>query len=78
MEASNDVVSKFVSNRSGLAKMFSDLEGRDEPYTQTVQIFSGEPELLLAVLLQNSLHPKNSKRTDAIKDGKYVEIETVE
>ena len=32
---------------------------------------------MLAVMLQNSLQPKNAKRTEAIKEGKYVEIETV-
>lgn len=30
--------------------------------------------MLLAVCLQNALHPKNSDRTTAIKEGKYVEI----
>ena len=29
-------------------------------------------------MLQNSLQPKNSQRTDAIKENKYIEIETLE
>ncbi len=58
--------------------MFSELEGRAALYTSTLELFGGENEVMFATIMQNTLHPKNSKRTDAIKDGKYVEIETVE
>lgn len=58
--------------------MLSDLEGRAESYADVLEFFEGEAEILFAVLLQNLLHPKNSNRTDAIKENKYVEIETLE
>ena len=68
---------KFLKHRSGLCKMLADLEGRG-PYEELTDIFGGEREILLAVLIQNALHPKNSDRTDAIKADKYAEIETLE
>ena len=33
---------------------------------------------MFAVMLQNAMHPKNSDRTGAIKDGSYVEIMNLE
>ena len=68
---------KFLKQRAGLCKMLADLEGRG-PYEELTDIFGGEREILLAVALQNALHPKNSDRTDAVKADKYVEIETLE
>lgn len=80
----SDTIEEFSTNakkfnkRKCLLKMLSELEGRDKPYEDILEFFNGEKEILFAVLVQNLLHPKNSQRTDAIKDGKYVEIETVE
>ena len=71
-------VEKFTQNRKAFVKMLSDLEGRQTVYESIDQFFGGEQEILFAVLLQNALHPKNSNRVDAIKEGKYIEIETVE
>jgi len=70
--------SKTFNKRVGLLKMLSELEGRAEPYSDVLEFFGNEPEILFATQLQNLLHPKNSHRTTAIKEGKYVEIETVE
>lgn len=60
-----------------LFKMLSNLEGRAQSYSDALEFFNGQEEILFAVILQNSHHPRNSNRTDAIKAGKYVEIETV-
>lgn len=59
-------------------KMLSDLEGRENVYESILEMFGGEQEILFAMLLQNMLQPKNSNRVEAIKAGKYVEIDTVE
>ena len=67
-------ISKFCQQKKSLVKMLSELEGRDAPCTQTVEFFNGEEEILFAVLLQNSMHPKNSDRREAITDGSYMEI----
>ena len=48
------------------------------PYTDILEFFGGEKEILFAVALQNSMHPKNSDRTGAISSGTYVEINTLE
>ena len=45
----------------------------------TLQSMLGtDQEIVYAILLQNALHPKNANRVEAIKDGSYVEIRTVE
>lgn len=53
----------FVKGRAALIKMLSDLEGREAPYSDILEIFHGEEEVLFAVLVQNMMHPKNSDRT---------------
>lgn len=59
--------------------MLSFFDGKEDgDYTEVVQLFGGEKEILFAVILQNGLHPKNSQRSDAIKAGTYVEINTLE
>ena len=58
--------------------MLSELEGRESVYSDILEFFGGEKEILFAVMLQNTLQPKNSNRTDAIKAGKYVEIESLD
>lgn len=68
----------YVQNRSSFIKILSDLEGREAPYTDILEFFNGEQEILFATLLQNAMHPKNSDRTGAIKSGTYVEILTME
>ena len=69
---------QFVQKRPAIVKMLSEMEGREAAYSDILEFFGGEPEILFAVMLQNSLQPKNSNRTDAIKAGKYVEIESLE
>ena len=69
----------FIKHRAVLVKMLSEMEGRAEnPYSNFFEFFGGDEEILFAVLLQNAMHPKNSDRTSAIKDGSYVEILTNE
>lgn len=77
MEKLTKQVSSFPKNRNALMKMLCELEGREQVY-ETLEEMVGGQEILFAILMQNSLQPKNSNRTDAIKNGKYVEIETVE
>ena len=50
------------------------LEGRAEPYKGLLEIFDNHEEILLAIFIQNCLHPKNGQRVEAIKDGSYLEI----
>ena len=63
------------SAQSALLQMYKTLTGEDKSIED---ILGGDHTLILAILLQNSLHPKNSHRVDAIKAGKYVEIRNVE
>ena len=72
------LIKGFVKQRSSLVKMLGEMEGRQEPYANILEFFGGEKEILFAVLLQNAMHPKNSDRTGAIKDGSYVEIMNLE
>ena len=76
-EKINGSVKDFTSKRPGLMKLLSDMEQREVPYSDLLEFF-GEEEILFAVMLQNKMHPKNSHRSDAIKAGTYVEIETIE
>ena len=78
MSKLTDQVKNFCTNKKALVKMLSDLEGRDSTYESILELFEGQEEILFAVMLQNLLHPKNSHRTDAIKAGKYIEIDTIE
>lgn len=47
------------------------------PFTKPLDFLQGEPEHEFAIYFQNSLHPKNSQRRDAIAQKKYVELLTV-
>lgn len=81
MNSLTNQVENFFKSRAALIKMFSDLEGREASYksfAEILEIFNGEEEVLFAVLLQNMMHPKNSDRTGAIKDGNYIEITSLE
>ena len=66
------------NKRKGLLKMLSDLINLDEPASDILAFFESEEEILLAVVLQNMLHPNNSNRTEAIKNRKYVEITSLQ
>ena len=73
------LMNSFMKNRSALAKMLSEMEGKgDNPYSNLLEFFNGDEEILFAVLLQNAMQTKNSDRTGAIKDGSYIEILTNE
>ena len=54
------------------------LEKNEEPYTTLKDVFSSSLEFVLAICLQNHLHPKNSQRMHAVKNGTYVEIKSVD
>ena len=73
------LMQNFMKQRCSFIKMLSEMEGRGEnPYSDLLEFFGGDEEILFAVLLQNSMHPKNSDRTSAVKDGSYIEIMTNE
>ena len=59
-------------------RALSSLEGDETQVNSLFTYFNNDEEIALAVIIQNQMHPKNSNRTDAIKNGAYVEIETVE
>jgi len=52
------------------------LEGRQEPHKGLLELYENNKEIVLAIMIQNCLHPKNSQRVQAIKDGTYVEIKS--
>lgn len=58
--------------------ILSQLEGRKVPHKGLLQIYENNQEIALAVLMQNCIHPKNSQRVQAVKDGTYVEINSAE
>ena len=68
----------FATKRPGLLKLFSDMEQKEVPYSNILEFFDGQEEILFAVMLQIMMQPKNSNRTDAIKAGTYMEIESIE
>lgn len=39
-------------------------------------MINGDKVVILAMLIQNALHPKNSQRSEAVEAGTYVEIKT--
>ena len=50
----------------------------EQPVTAELLLSDDCLELQLAILMQNAMHPKNSQRTDAIKDSSYVELTSQE
>ena len=68
----------FASKRPGLMKLLSDMEQREVPYSDILEFFDGNKEILFAVMIQIMMHPKNSNRTEAIRAGTYVEIESID
>lgn len=69
-----------LTAQSALAQMCKMLTGQEDNL-DAEDILGGEScdkTMILAILVQNSLHPKNSHRVDAIKANKYSEIKNVE
>lgn len=62
--------------RTALIKMLSDLMERE--CASVLDVFNGEQEIIFAILLQNLQHPHNNNRREAIKTGKYVDIDSSE
>ena len=58
--------------------MLSDLINLDEPVSDILEFFESQEDILFAVVLQNMLHPNNSNRTEAIKNKKYIEINSLQ
>lgn len=56
--------------------MLSKLEGKGMSHKGLLEIYDNNPEMVLAIIIQNCLHPKTSQRFDAIKNGTYTEIDS--
>lgn len=69
-------VASFKKKHHQLIDVLAKLEGREKKYGGLIEIFGDSKEMTLAIILQNCMHPKNSQRTDSIKNGTYVEIKT--
>ena len=57
-------------------EILSDLMGRENKLQEVIEIFDNDVEYLMAVQFQNMFHPQNKHRTQAIKDGNYVFIDS--
>ena len=68
----------FNKQQSVILETLSALENRENKYTSVEELFCSSQEYLLAIGLQNNLHPKNNQRMQAVKDGSYVEIKSIE
>jgi hypothetical protein len=68
---------KFTKQFATPLQILANLEGRENPQS-VLEVFGDDIELAMAVLTQNLQHPKNSHRADAIKEGKYVIIDSSE
>jgi len=53
------------------------MQGNDK-ITDVAKLIGSSQEIMLAVSMQNALHPKNGDRTAAINEKKYFEIRTQE
>ena len=69
-------VASFKKKHHQLLAILAKLEGKEDKYSGLIDVFGGSKETALAIILQNCMHPKNSQRTDSIKNGTYVEIRT--
>ena len=69
---------EFDKHNTVILEILSALENRKKKYTSVEEVFSSSQEFLLAICLQNNLHPKNNQRMQAVKDGSYVEIKSIE
>ena len=70
--------STFNKHQTCLMDILSKLEGRDQPHKGLLQLFENNQEIVLAIMIQNCLHPKNAQRVEAIKAGNYVEIDCLQ
>lgn len=68
----------FSKHCSTMLQAFNTLEQRASPYKRYDDIFGNNRIILVAVTLQNILHPKNHNRTEAIANKSYVEIKNEE
>jgi len=66
----------FSKWQGALMEMLSDMQGKQGKYSNLYNFFNNNHEILLAVLIQNCLQPKNSQRVEAIKAESYVEIDS--
>ena len=56
--------------------MLAVIEGRAAPHKGFLQLYQDNAEIVLAITIQNCIHPKNAQRVSAIKDDSYVEIDS--
>lgn len=73
LKAAIKMFSKFYGS---LMQVMSELEGRVHPYTGLLDFFENDRVIELALILQNTAHPKNHHRTEAIKNKEYIELLT--
>jgi len=59
-----------------LLTVLSQVEGK--ALSNVLDVFGNDEEILLAVIIQNSMAKQNRERTQAIKDGNYTLIESKE
>lgn len=74
IESATKAFGKF---NSGLILAFNMLQGRKErnvQITDVVELLGGNKEVVLAIVIQNQMHCKNTLRTEAISDGSYKVI----
>ena len=59
--------------------MFSRIECRPQPYKSITELpMMDDPCILFATTMQNALQPKNAMRANAVAEGKYKELRTVQ
>jgi len=78
MEHFTQKIDKQSIYLKSLLSMFSRLLKKDAELKEVMKVFGNEMEIMIAIMTQNSLHPQNSQRTDAIKEGSYNVIDSVE
>jgi len=66
----------FIKYNETLMHVLSQLEKRAKPYTCLLDFVEGDKVILLALICQNSSHPKNHHRTEAIQNKSYIELLT--
>jgi len=81
VNAANKFFKKKNSQFINTANLILDLEKEDEMFTDLYTLPLIKPmednfSVLLAILVQNAAHSQNSQRTDAVKNGTYVDIKT--
>ena len=71
-------VNNFNKHKKALMRTLGSLEGAAAPVESLMAYFNNDEEIALAVMIQNCMHPKNSNRVDAVKNGTYMEIESLD